>query len=101
VDASAGVPAPWNVVILDPPRSGLHPRALERVRQLRAPRIVYVSCNPATLARDAGVLVNEDGYHPIRLRAFDLFPQTPHIESVLLLTREKEPPASGAGSQER
>ena len=77
----------WDVVLVDPPRSGLHPRALEKLRALRAPRIVYVSCNPSTLARDAGVLVNEDGYRARRLRVFDLFPQTPHLECVLTLAR--------------
>jgi 23S rRNA (uracil1939-C5)-methyltransferase len=79
----------WDVVLVDPPRSGLHPRALEKLRGLRAPRIVYVSCNPSTLARDAGVLVNEDGYRARNLRVFDLFPQTPHLESVLTLTRDR------------
>ncbi|MFH1143143.1 MAG: 23S rRNA (uracil(1939)-C(5))-methyltransferase RlmD [Candidatus Eisenbacteria bacterium] len=78
---------PWDLVLLDPPRSGLHPRALEKVRALQAPRILYISCNPSTLARDAGVLVNEAGYRPRRLRVFDLFPQTPHLESMLLLQR--------------
>lgn len=78
---------PWDVVLVDPPRSGLHPRALQKLRELRAPRIVYVSCNPSTLARDAGALVNEDGYRARRLRVFDLFPQTPHLECVMTLTR--------------
>ncbi len=81
-----GRPA-WDAIVIDPPRSGLHPRALEKVRGLAAPRIIYVSCNPSTLARDAGLLVTEDGYRPTRLRVFDLFPQTPHLESVLVLER--------------
>jgi 23S rRNA (uracil1939-C5)-methyltransferase len=78
---------PWDVILVDPPRSGLHPRALEKVAALGAPRIVYVSCNPATLARDAGILVEKSGYRARRLRVFDLFPQTPHLESILLLER--------------
>ncbi len=78
---------PWDLVILDPPRSGLHPQALEKVSRLHAPRIVYVSCNPATLARDAAALVHETGYVATRLRVLDLFPQTPHLESVLVLER--------------
>lgn len=77
----------WDLVLIDPPRSGLHPRALERIRALHPPRILYVSCNPATLARDAGALVQEEGYRPRRLKVFDLFPQTPHLESMLLLER--------------
>jgi 23S rRNA (uracil1939-C5)-methyltransferase len=79
--------APWDTVLLDPPRSGLHPRALDKLRRMAPPRIIYVSCNPATLARDAGTLVAEDGYHPRRLRIFDLFPQTPHLEAVMVLER--------------
>ncbi len=78
---------PWDLVLVDPPRCGLHPRALAKLRALAAPRILYVSCNPATLARDAAELVNAAGYAPRRLRVFDLFPQTPHLESVLLLER--------------
>ncbi|MBP7669289.1 MAG: 23S rRNA (uracil(1939)-C(5))-methyltransferase RlmD [Candidatus Eisenbacteria bacterium] len=77
----------WDAVLLDPPRSGLHPRALERLRAVGAPRILYVSCNPATLARDTGLLTQEAGYLPRRLKVFDLFPQTPHLESMLLLER--------------
>lgn len=76
----------WDLVLVDPPRSGLHPRALEKLVALAPPRIAYVSCNPSTLARDAGALVAA-GFSPRRLRVFDLFPQTPHLESVLLLER--------------
>jgi len=79
--------SPWDAVVVDPPRAGLHPRALEKIQRLAAPRIVYVSCNPATLARDAGMLIAAGGYVARRLRVFDLFPQTPHLESVLLLER--------------
>jgi 23S rRNA (uracil1939-C5)-methyltransferase len=78
---------PWDVVVVDPPRAGLHPRALARVLRLAPPRIVYVSCNPATLARDAGALIAQGAYVARRLRVFDLFPQTPHLESVLVLDR--------------
>ncbi|MBD3235989.1 MAG: 23S rRNA (uracil(1939)-C(5))-methyltransferase RlmD [Candidatus Eisenbacteria bacterium] len=78
----------WDLVLLDPPRSGLHPRALQRLIDLRPPRIVYVSCNPSTLARDAGALVADAGYHARRLRVYDLFPQTPHLESMLFLDRQ-------------
>ena len=85
-DTPDGGPA-WDAIVVDPPRSGLHPRALKKVLRLGAPRIVYVSCNPATLARDAGILVEEGHYRARRLRVFNLFPQTPHLESVLLLER--------------
>ncbi len=88
-EAPPGGPAggPWDAVVVDPPRAGLHPRALEKVQRLAPRRIVYVSCNPATLARDAGALVASGDYVARRLRVFDLFPQTPHLESVLLLDR--------------
>jgi tRNA/tmRNA/rRNA uracil-C5-methylase (TrmA/RlmC/RlmD family) len=90
----------WDVVLLDPPRAGLHPRALEKVLRLAPARIVYVSCNPSTLARDAGTLVAQGGYVARRLRVFDLFPQTPHLESVLVLDRVRAglpPPDPGEG----
>jgi 23S rRNA (uracil1939-C5)-methyltransferase len=83
----------WDLVLVDPPRSGLHPRALGKLLRVGAPRLLYVSCNPATLARDAGRLVTEGGYAARRLRVFDLFPQTPHLESVLLLERGGRVPA--------
>ncbi len=98
--ASAPEGSGWDLVLLDPPRAGLHPRALEKVMRLAPPRIVYVSCNPSTLARDAGLLVAEGGYAARRLRVFDLFPQTPHLESVLVLDRVRAgPPQSDLGEE--
>lgn len=69
-----------DVVLVDPPRSGLGPVA-RTIAAMAPPRIVYVSCNPSTLARDAGVL-SEMGYRLERARPFDLFPQTFHVETV-------------------
>jgi 23S rRNA (uracil1939-C5)-methyltransferase len=69
-------------VIVDPPRTGLSRDALDGVLRLRSPRIVYVSCDVATLARDSRVLV-DGGYHIERADAFDLFPNTPHVETVI------------------
>jgi 23S rRNA (uracil1939-C5)-methyltransferase len=62
------------------------PGALAAITQLRAPRIVYVSCDPATLARDAGKLVPA-GYRLESIRAFDLFPNTSHVETVVAFAR--------------
>ena len=76
-----------DVVVVDPPRAGLAGKALRRTGELRAERIVYVSCNPTTLASDAQVLRDEFGYELIRTRPVDMFPHTPHVESVSLLTR--------------
>jgi 23S rRNA (uracil1939-C5)-methyltransferase len=76
---------PPDVVVVDPPRAGLAGKALRRTGALGASRIVYVSCNPTTLASDARVLREEFGYALARCRPVDMFPHTPHIESVSLL----------------
>jgi 23S rRNA (uracil1939-C5)-methyltransferase len=78
---------PPDVVIVDPPRAGLAGKTLARVARLEAPRLVYVSCNPTTLAGNAKELVREHGYRLERVRPVDMFPHTPHVESVALLTR--------------
>ena len=78
---------PPDVVVVDPPRAGLAGKALRRTGALEAPRLVYVSCNPTTLASDLAVLRDEYGYHLERCTPVDMFPHTPHIESVSLLTR--------------
>ena len=76
-----------DVVVVDPPRAGLAGKALRRTGALGAERIVYVSCNPTTLASDVQVLRDEFGYELRRCRPVDMFPHTPHVESVSLLTR--------------
>jgi 23S rRNA (uracil1939-C5)-methyltransferase len=72
-------------VVVDPPRTGMSKDAGERLTRLRPPRIVYVSCDPPTLARDARRLLDA-GYRLESLRAFDLFPNTPHVESLAVFT---------------
>jgi 23S rRNA (uracil1939-C5)-methyltransferase len=76
-----------DVVVVDPPRAGLAGKALRRTGELQADRIVYVSCNPTTLASDVQVLRDEFGYELVRTRPVDMFPHTPHVESVSLLER--------------
>ncbi|BDR81662.1 23S rRNA (uracil(1939)-C(5))-methyltransferase RlmD [Clostridium tetani] len=76
-----------DVIILDPPRPGVHPKALEYVIKFDAPTIVYVSCNPKTLVEDLKVLV-ENGYVIEKVKGMDMFPSTPHVESVVLITRK-------------
>jgi 23S rRNA (uracil1939-C5)-methyltransferase len=81
-----------DVVVVDPPRAGLSPKALRRLGRLGAPRLVYVSCNPTTLAGNLKELVRDFGYRPTRVRPVDMFPHTPHVESVSVL--ERSPGAS-------
>jgi 23S rRNA (uracil1939-C5)-methyltransferase len=76
-----------DVVVIDPPRAGLSQKIVRRVIECEAKRIVYVSCNPTTLAPNAAQLT-EAGYRLSRVRPVDMFPQTPHIECVALLEKE-------------
>jgi 23S rRNA (uracil1939-C5)-methyltransferase len=78
---------PPDVVVVDPPRAGLAGKALRRLGRIGAPRLVYVSCNPTTFASDAKALCEEYGYELARIRPVDMFPHTPHVESVALLER--------------
>ena len=75
-----------DVVVIDPPRAGLSQKVVRRVLEVEAERIVYVSCNPTTLAPNARQLV-DGGYTLRTVRPVDMFPQTPHIEVVALLDR--------------
>jgi 23S rRNA (uracil1939-C5)-methyltransferase len=75
-----------DVVVVDPPRAGLSKKVVRRLIECEAPRIVYVSCNPTTLAPNAAQL-EEAGYRVRRVRPVDMFPQTPHIECVALLEK--------------
>jgi 23S rRNA (uracil1939-C5)-methyltransferase len=76
-----------DVVVIDPPRAGLSQKIVRRVIECDAPRIVYVSCNPTTLAPNAAQL-HGAGYRLRRVRPVDMFPHTPHIECVALLEKE-------------
>jgi 23S rRNA (uracil1939-C5)-methyltransferase len=78
---------PPDVVVVDPPRAGLAGKALRRMARLQAQRVVYVSCNPTTLAGDLKALRGEWGYELVRARPVDMFPHTPHVETVALLER--------------
>jgi 23S rRNA (uracil1939-C5)-methyltransferase len=76
-----------DVLVVDPPRAGLSGKALRRIGRLAPPRLVYVSCNPTTLAGNVKELVRDFGYRLERARPVDMFPHTPHVETVALLTR--------------
>jgi 23S rRNA (uracil1939-C5)-methyltransferase len=76
-----------DVVVVDPPRAGLSGKAVRRLGRIGAPRIVYVSCNPTTLAGNVKQLAADWGYELRRARPVDMFPHTPHVETVALLER--------------
>jgi 23S rRNA (uracil1939-C5)-methyltransferase len=76
-----------DVVVVDPPRAGLAGKALRRLGEIGAPRLVYVSCNPTTLAGDVKALREQYGYELLRVTPVDMFPHTPHVECVALLER--------------
>lgn len=78
--------APVELVLLDPPRAGAEGDAAQGILALQPARIAYVSCDPATLARDLKIFTTH-GYHLDSLQAFDMFPQTHHVETVAQLTR--------------
>ncbi len=92
-DATAVMPALYkqgirpNVVVVDPPRAGCTETVLRTFANMKPQRIVYVSCNPATLARDLAIL-KELGYLAQEVQPVDLFPQTSHVETVVLLTKQ-------------
>ena len=75
-----------DIIILDPPRSGVHPKALDYVIKFNAKEIIYVSCNPKTLVNDLKVLT-EAGYNIVKTRVKDMFPNTPHAETVVKLIK--------------
>ena len=77
-----------DVVIVDPPRAGLHYKTVEDILEKSPMRIVYVSCNPATQARDVALLCKKK-YELFKLRPVDMFPHTPHIENVATIIRKK------------
>lgn len=77
-----------DAVVLDPPRKGLTPEIIDAIAAISPRRVVYVSCNPATQARDLKRFA-EAGYRAVRAVAVDMFPRTSHVETVVLLRREK------------
>ena len=79
------IPKP-DIVIVDPPRAGMHPDMTNYLHKFKAKKIVYVSCNPTTQARDAKILY-EKGYHIKSAVMVDMFPHTPHIETVVLFSK--------------
>jgi 23S rRNA (uracil1939-C5)-methyltransferase len=79
-----------DIVSMNPPRGGVPAELLRAIASLQPRRIAYVSCNPATLARDLAVL-GDLGWHTRRIRPFDMLPQTPHVEALALVERDQPP----------
>ena len=77
-----------DIIVLDPPRDGIHPKALEKIIAFDVDKIVYISCKPTSLARDL-VILQEKGYRLEKGCCVDLFPGTEHIETVCLLSKLK------------
>jgi 23S rRNA (uracil1939-C5)-methyltransferase len=75
-----------DVVITDPPRAGMHEKVVRKILELSPEKIVYVSCNPATQARDIAIL--SEHYSVLKAQPVDMFPQTQHVENVALLSRQ-------------
>lgn len=78
-----------DLLLIDPPRSGIHPKALEKMIETQAPKIIYISCNPKTQIRDL-VSFQEGGYEVKRAQAIDQFPKTRHVETVCLMSRVQD-----------
>ena len=76
-----------DVIITDPPRAGMHDKLVRKILDMEAPTVVYVSCNPATQARDLALL--DEKYAVTRIQPVDMFPHTHHIENVVQLKRKK------------
>jgi 23S rRNA (uracil1939-C5)-methyltransferase len=77
----------FDVAIVDPPRQGVRKEALTAIAKLAPPQLLYISCNPTTQARDLGILVREHGYKMIKTAIFDLYPNTDHLETGVLLQK--------------
>ena len=75
-----------DIIVLDPPRDGIHPKALEKIIDYGVEKLVYISCKPTSLARDLERL-QDRGYRVERGCAVDMFPQTGHVETVVLMSR--------------
>mgnify|MGYP001056726904 FL=1 len=75
--------------MLDPPREGVHPKALEKIIDFNVDRLVYIACKPTSLARDIEIF-QERGYRVERIACIDLFPATYHVETIALMSRIKE-----------
>ena len=78
------------ILILDPPRKGVDAKVIGAISELKPKKIIYVSCDSSTLSRDVRLILNNnEGYKITRVSPFDMFPQTRHVETLLILEKEK------------
>ena len=75
-----------DIIVLDPPRDGIHPKAIQKIINFGAKELLYISCKPTSLARDLPIL-EEAGYKVEKVLCVDMFPQTPHVETVVKLSK--------------
>jgi len=75
-----------DLVVLDPPRDGIHPKAIGKIIEYKPEEFLYISCNPVTLVRDIKIF-NENGYRLVKAKCVDMFPRTGHVESIVLMSR--------------
>ncbi|HUA38972.1 MAG TPA: class I SAM-dependent RNA methyltransferase [Candidatus Sulfopaludibacter sp.] len=93
---------PTTTVLLDPPRKGCPPQALKLLRETRPAQVIYVSCHPATMARDLNILCQDGVFDLVRVQPLDMFPQTQHVECVAdLRTGERLAKPANLGSTEQ
>jgi tRNA/tmRNA/rRNA uracil-C5-methylase (TrmA/RlmC/RlmD family) len=78
-----------DIIVLDPPRDGIHPKALDKIINFGVDKIVYISCKPTSLQRDL-VILQEKGYRVNRICCVDMFPETVHVETIALLKRNND-----------
>ena len=74
-----------DLIIIDPPRDGIHPKAINKIIDFNPESFIYVSCNPVTLVRDLKMF-KERGYRVDKVKLMDMFPRTRHVESIILMT---------------
>ena len=78
-----------DVVVVDPPRKGCDAELIQTIQRMAPERVVYISCDPATLARDLKIF-SQSGYQPMELTPVDMFPRTHHIECAVLLKKKDQ-----------
>lgn len=78
-----------DLLIIDPPRAGMHPSSLPNILKFKVQQMIYVSCNPATLARDLEYILQNSDYTIEKVQAVDMFPHTHHIETIVSLVKKK------------